>query len=420
MNLPGYSLLYILFLLSMLAMILAGFIMLQFLSRKQTLGWMGRAESECNVNSAITLMRDQSYKIPSDSPIALSLFNGVNDSVTISRCHWGFFDLLKATSRFKNYKFSRMALCGEYHHEEKEAALLLGSSFKPLCICGNTLLKGIFKVPKAGIKAATVAGKFYQRKLLVEGETDATDRVLPPVNPRFTNLQPDNLIMDYTPYSRVVRLKEKIFDDTLVNSFGEQTIILFAKGMIKLEKCLLRGNIMIISDSLIQVEPTAHISDAILCSKNITIRPKFKGTGQFIAMDTLRCGHSCTFPAPSVLAVICRGVNPVPFIFFDNKCLVEGTVLAWSANALRPLSSIGMLREKSRIVGSLYTNCDITLNGEVFGNVIAPGFIFRNPVAIYQNYLVDAIIDYSRQPDYFTGISYNKNNGLLNIIKWLQ
>jgi hypothetical protein len=419
-TLPGYSLLYVLFLLTMLAMILAGLITFRFFSRRQSLEWMGRAETERNVQSAFTLLRDPTYVFPEGQAVALSLFDGVNDSVTLCRIRWGFFDLLKVSARYKNITFSRMALCGNYHHGEKETAMLLGSSSKPLCLCGNTFLKGIFHVPMAGVKAANVGGKFYQRKLLVDGEIDAADRILPNINPRYLRLQPKDFLQDYSSFSRIIRLNTGTFNDTLVNSFSEPTVILYACEIITLKRCVLKGNVMVLSDSVIRVESTAHITDVILCAKKIFIEPRFKGAGQFIATDTLICGHSCTFPVPSVLAVINKAVNPAPFIFFDKQCRVEGTVLAWSAGPVKPCTAIGIISEDSRIVGSLYTNREISLKGEVHGNVITQGFILQNPVAIYQNYLIDAVVDYSRQPDYFAGIAYQETNAFLKIIKWLQ
>jgi hypothetical protein len=419
-TLPGYSLLYVLFLLTMLAMILAGYISLQFFNHRQSLEWMGRAENERNVQSAISLMRDQTYVLPEAQPVTLSLFNRVNDSVTLCRRQWGFFDLLMASARFKNFTFSRIALCGDYHHREKEVALLLGSSYKPLCLCGNTLLKGIFHVPKAGVKAATVAGKFYERKELVDGLIDATDCPLPTIKPRFLRWQPKDILNEYVPFSHMIRLRNGTFSDTLSNSYTEPTVIIYADEEITLERCLLNGNVIVFCDSLIRIKPSAHITDVIIYAKKILIEPEFKGTGQFIATDTLRCGHSCTFPSPSVLAVINQTVNPAPFLFLDKQCHLEGTILAYSANPIKPFSPICNVCEQSQIIGSLYTNCEITLLGEVYGNVITSGFILRNPVAIYQNYLIDAVIDYSRQPDFYVGISYQETGSLLNIIKWLQ
>jgi len=418
--LPGYSLLYVLFFLTILALIISGLITYRFFCRRQSLEWMGRANIERNVQSAITLMRDQVYTLPEGQPVVLSLFNDVNDSVTLCRARWGFFSLLKASARFNKYEYSLMALCGDYHHGEKEAALLLGNTFKPLCICGNTLLKGIFKVPKAGIKAGSVAGNYYRRSLLVEGEVIAKDSSIPIVNACYLHLQPQHLLNDYAPSSRVVRLRTCTFNDTLSNSFEEPLVILYAKDIIILDRCVLRGNVMVISDSTIRVESKAQIADAILCAKNIFIEPRFKGTGQFIATDTLRCGHSCTFPVPSILAVINQAVNPVPFIYFEEHCHIEGAMLAWTANPLKQYSAIGVISEHSRIVGSLYTNGEISLLGEVHGNVISKGFILRKSGAIYQNYLMDAMIDYSRQPKFYTGISYQPTIDHLNIIKWLQ
>lgn len=419
-TLPGYSLIFVIFIFAVLTMILAALVAIHYQNQMQVKAWIGKAEAECNANSAITLMRDQHYTMPIGTPIVISLFNGLNDSVTISRGHWGLFTLLKALTMFKNTGFYKIALCGDYHHDEKGPALIMGSNLNPLCICGSTFLKGNIKVPGAGIKAATVNGLFYQRKDLVLGKTEAKDRPLPQINPRFLKIQPESLVVNLPPFSRLIQLKDGTITDSIVNGFKEPTIIIHMKGVVKLKQCKIIGNIMIISDSLIEIESSAFISDAIICSKNIIIQPKFRGTGQFIATDTLICGHSCTFPSPSILAVICTGMKTTPLIFIDKMCLIEGTVLAWSANPIKPLLSIGHVHKKSCIVGSLLTNCNISLNGEVFGNVIAQGFIFKNTSAIYQNFLVNATIDYSRQPQYFIGIAYDNSNCKLNVIKWLQ
>lgn len=420
MRLPGYSLIYVLFLLTMLAMILAGMLTLHYYTRRESIEWMGRAETEQNVKSAITLLKDPSFLIPEAQPITLSLFNGINDSVTVCRKRWGCFDLLSASARFKCFRVTRMALCGSYRHRKSQPALLLGGSIKPLCLCGNTLLKGFVRVPESGVKAASMGGVYYKRTSLVEGTIDASNRPLPYIDSRYLHLQPGELLRNNGQLSRVVRLTTTIICDTIIQSFQESTLILSATGNIRLEKCLIRGNVMVLCDSTIFVGSTASIADAILCAEKIIIEPRFKGTGQFIATDTLRCGHSCTFPVPSVLAVINKAVNPVPFIFIDQNCRIGGTVLAYSLKSIKPYTSIGMISEHTRIVGSLYSNCEISLEGEIFGNVITSGFLVRNPVSTYQNYLVDAVIDYSRQPDYYTGIDYTATGTTLEIIKWLQ
>jgi hypothetical protein len=417
----GFSLLYTLLLLTLLTMLLTSFITLFFISKKQSLELITRSAAERDVYSAMTLLRDPSFELHSDEPVTISLYDGTDDSVICYRNHWGFFGLIRASVERKNYRFSAVALYGDYCHSEDLPALLLGNCYKPLCICGNTILKGNFKVAKAGIKASSISGRYYEGpNNLVDGTVETDDHKMPAIKPYYLLLQPKYQINSPQRYSQIIKYGLSSFSDTLINSFHNKTIILCAENGVVLDGCFLQGNVMVLSDSSILLKKSALINDIIICAKKIMFEPGFKGTGQFIASDSLRCGPWCTFPYPSSLAVIHTGSGPAPFLLLDKMCRLDGSVICYSDKSPKPHTAILQINKDCMITGSVYSNQLISLSGKVFGNIMIPGFLLKTPISIYENFLLDVVIDYTRQPQYYCGIRYNENESILKIIKWLQ
>lgn len=411
--------LYALFLLTILLLLLSSLISYSLIRKTDTINALQKSILERNVNSAISLLLDPEVFPEKDISHKISLFGNTDDSVLIKRSHWGAFEVIEASYQWRNFYCSQIALCGDYKHTAISPALTIFDSYKPLCISGTTFLKGIIDVPKEGIKSVPVDGKYYTRKELVFGKITIGEFKLPRIKPQLESLNPVSILAQYTGIARIAEYILPVFSDTLINSFTNEAVILYSRDILTLDHCLIKGKVIIISNTEVNILKTSMISDAIVCGKVITIESGFKGTGQFIASDSLLCSQSCTFPFPSVLAVINQSKSPAPFLQLGKKSSVMGTILCYSKDKLKSFTPMVLLEKESILTGSLYSNQQVCLLGSVYGNISTTGFYYRSPSGIYDNYLVDGTIDYSRQRSYYIGINYEENKSLRGVMKWL-
>ena len=300
-------------------------------------------------------------------------------------------------------------------------ALNIADNYKPLCLCGDTYIQGNCLIPKAGVKPASMRGRYYLRKELIYGEIKAEDHSVPNINPLFKRFSPDFLLSFYGDREYTAELSGSMFSDTLIHSFFKPTVVLIAENGITLKDCTLHGNIILVSDSTVEIDHSADLEDIIICARNIRIRDNFTGSAQFIATDSISCHQNSFLTYPSVMAVIhLKKQQIAPFLLLSSGSRICGTVLCYSDKKIKALTVIGEIEKNATVIGTLYANNEICLKGKVHGSVLSTGFILRTPVSIYENYLVDVEIDYSKLPKEYIGVSYSENKIIRKVIKWLQ
>jgi hypothetical protein len=75
--------------------------------------------------------------------------------------------------------------------------------------------------------------------------------------------------------------------------------------------------------------------------------------------------------------------------------------------------------KESTITGCLYITGYLSLQGSVHGSVMTHFFLFRSSSTLYENYLVDGVIDRSLLSGYFASVPVFASSGRLVVVEWL-
>jgi cytoskeletal protein CcmA (bactofilin family) len=205
--------------------------------------------------------------------------------------------------------------------------------------------------------------------------------------------------------------------EVIENSFADSTIVLTDFEEIYLEEVILKGNILISSDTLVEIHPTAVLEDVIVKAPVIRVKKGANISAQLLAADTLIIEEDCVLHYPSIIAVRSEQRG---FITIAGNTKVYGDL--WYKSGKDPGStSIDVhIDKEAGITGRLMVERgNLQLRGKVRGEVYAEDFILHHPVGIYKNHLLSVQIDRRAlwEPYLFPVKAREKDKA--NVIKWL-
>ena len=105
----------------------------------------------------------------------------------------------------------------------------------------------------------------------------------------------------------------------------------------------------------------------------------------------------------------------------DEKSFCSGSLLALKNNEgnslVNPLVKLG---KESMVEGLIYSQGYSDIQGNLHGTLITNGFILVTPSSVYENHLLNAVIDRKALSNFFVGgLILNKTGGK-KIAKWLN
>lgn len=371
-----------------------------------------------NFQSAINLVISDSVKFNNTDSMSLDLFSDEKDSVFIKKEYWGVFNLAMVKAYSKGRSITKRFLYGSELRDTLNACLYLADHQRPLQISGSTTLNGNVFLPKSGIKAGVIDGKSYEGKELVKGIIFKSDTSLTSLN--------QSLLMH--AYELLQLCLDKNFrnshsialDDTLVHSFENPTRYCFINTVNKLRSRKIKGRVILMSDSLIQIRADVQLEDAIVVAPEIYVDPGFSGSVQLIAGKKITIGKNCTLRYPSAVILLKDAAdNHQGLIEVSDSSLITGLIFAHSAESDRFKNQVH-LNKGSKIEGVVYVHGFLQTAGSVYGTVLADFFTHKSILATYENCLVDVIIDRSKLSSHFVSPTLVKMPGRLNIVKWLN
>jgi hypothetical protein len=392
------SALYISLIISILIALICGSILLASFMYKMHESKMQRNERlNRNALSASILVMQDSF--PYDQVQRINLFeNDRGDSAILEKRQWGVYELGLVTS-FKNTDIVKKAFLIGYEANDTTTALYIADEDRPLSISGKARIEGNAYLPKSGIKAAYVGESSYEGKELVYGKVLESTRDLPVANTTLIGGL-NKLLKGFDSQ------QEKTLPDSLTHSFFKDVKrIHLSPSSSLLSNNKISGNVIISSDSLIQVDALSSLDQVILVAPHVKVSSGFKGRLQIIASDSISIESSVRLAYPSALILIkpdTAGFQPK--LNIGENSVVQGQLFAWekSRSQMMPLISIG---KGSIIKGEIWSKGYVQLekNSIVNGSVSAIRLIANISSIIYENYLIDVLINRSSLSKYYTG-----------------
>ncbi|NQX98794.1 MAG: hypothetical protein HRT73_13085, partial [Flavobacteriales bacterium] len=146
-----------------------------------------------------------------------------------------------------------------------------------------------------------------------------------------------------------------------------------------------------------------------------------KGTMQIFAQDSIWIEEKCQLNYPSVIALIGKGNTEISRkIIIEEDVLIKGVVFLYNENFDRKHQALISIGEKSEITGQVYSSELLELKGKVIGGVFCKKLLLKTPSSVYENHLMDAVINRKDLSEYFVGVPLTEVIKNQRIIKWLN
>lgn len=342
-----------------------------------------------------------------EDSLQIDLFGKGKDRVQIKKFKWGLMDMVRVKASDQNQHVTKTALVGYKPVDSLKTSLYLTGGASALHLCGQTRIKGNAYLPESGVKRAYIAGESYFGDSLIYGKQLLSESQLP-------------ISIDTTGLNKIVRGDIHIVEmqTKLKNSFEDSTLMITDTREIRLEDVVIEGNILISSDSLIEIYPSALLQDVIVRAPVIKVMQGSRFSAQLLASDTLIIENDCLLDYPSLVAVnaYSRG-----YVSIGAQSTIYGDL--WYDNAQTPSNTelSAVLEKESKVCGRLLVNGgNLQLEGEVIGEVFTDGIILKHPVGVYKNHLLSITIDRRALWDDYLFAVKSRVEDKPSVLKWLN
>jgi hypothetical protein len=372
-----------------------------------------------HASSAINILLVHPETVGYSESKYLSLYGEYGDSVKLEKEQWGVFDLFTVTAFNKELQVKRSVMTGSYQYDTENIALFVPDQGKPISVTGNVNIRGNCLLPESGFKQAHVEGKTFTGSR-IDGEIQKSDRSLPDLNERISQLEVRYFLDKYLNESHKVIPFEKLGNDTLVTSFLDSTVVIYSSGTINLDHLFIRGKIIVLSEEKIRISNDMDLSDIICVAPFISVDKGFTGKVQLFAGDSIHIGENCLLKYPSVAGITIPHAGTESM----NITIGEGTVLngltfLYLKTAGSNKQPLLRLEKESVVKGQVYSNGYTEIKGNIYGALYTSRFFLSTPSAIYENTLMDANIDMFKLSQHYIGADLINEKTRGGVVKWV-
>lgn len=416
------SLFYAIVISLIIAIVSSSLILFAYLSRIEFDSFEMNQRINLNADSGLNLLLSKQTIVELNQEKSIDLYASGNDLVSLSRKSWGAYEILISKAVFKNTEATRIAQVGFYPDSSKSYSLYLVDEDKPLALCGKTKIKGTAYLPKAGVKRAYIEGQNFVGTTLIDGQIKQSEKTLPEFNKslieNITTLFSKKMISEN---DSVVVMEKGISGDSLNNSFKNKTLILASIVAVKIADGIYSGNIVIISDKQITVSANTVLNNVILVAPKIIIEKEFKGALQAFASDSIIINKNVTLSYPSVLGLIRNEKSPaVSSILLSENDTLLGNVFSFKSNTDVLKQTGFVMQDKAVIYGQVYSNGYVDIKGTIYGSLMCSKIILSTPSSVYENHLLNAVIDRTNLSRNYVGINLVEESESKKVVKWLE
>ncbi len=413
----GGALYYAIF-ISFIGSLFCGLIILSSsFSRRIVQNDIGKDNLQTIVESGLLLTMKDPSLIPYNDTIRFSLFKDTPSEVSYFKRHWGMYDIICVSSKWKSYSYSRLALVGENLQMGDSMALYITDKSRYISLSGDSRIKGTAYLPGLGIKRAHIEGKNYSGEQIVYGKIKRSGRALPKINPqKFSFIHKwlydqglqSNILEPFQSYAKF---------GSIENSHSDYPLLLYNNGDLILDNVSIKGNIIILNEGLVEIFPGAKIDGAIIFCQKAGVADDYNGCFQLFATDSIIVGDNVQLDYPSIVGAFNKDLNP-SYIYIGENSTVKGGLIIHDEK-MGTKSSQMILEKGSAIMGQVYCTGSIEHQGTVHGQVYCEGFHLKTTRAYYENHLLDAVLSFQDLPGAFVGSALIQAKNY-KLVQWID
>jgi len=323
-------------------------------------------------------------------PRQWDLFGQGTDSVRVERKPWGMFDVAVVTASRGRWRDTCVAMLGSRFALINQAALYLADEHVPLSVNADAQVRGRAYLP--GGQSARPAS------LPLLGTTRN--------GPAVTGaLQTSAAALPYGGDTALIRLRhytalqlaawlpagsrtQQALQSQRVSFAGAATVLYQGKAL-ELKNLSLSGQIVVVSARRLVVDASAQLDNVLLLAPVVVLKAGFHGRVQIFARDTVEVQQGCELLYPS--AVCAYSPTQAALVSLGTSSRISGTVIAaGGAGGPTPLVHMepGVTVQGQVLSTGVLENC-----GNVQGTVMCRRLLYRTASTLYDNYLVNAVLD---------------------------
>lgn len=425
-HLHGGALLFALLLAILIGVTTGALLLLLQYHRQYAAELLRQERLQQNLASGISLLLTNETTSDSDTT-RMSLFDGVQDSVMLIQKPWGVFDVGIACAFEQNDSLQRAFLIGRVPEDDERYALYLADEYRPLSISGDTRIRGNAYLPEAGIRKAYIENRAYTSEdVIYDGKILHSTPTLPQSNAAIiTRLLPYLQPSDSSSWQQDAKDWLSEYAKDLISApFAGPSLLLQAQDSIAVDGQVVRGQVLLVSNKSITVTASATLDNVLLFAPSIRFEEGFRGRVQAFARDSLLVGSDCEFRYPSALGLVNIPEDSIvyefqPFIRIDGASVVNGLVFSYYPGSEELLAMIGIAPDAT-VNGQVYADGLLELQGAVFGMTACRRFTLQTPSSLYENFVLDGVMDYTRLSPHYGGSPLLNAGRLGNILNWLD
>jgi hypothetical protein len=414
------SLFYAIVISLIIAIVSSSLILFAYLTHIQFETFETNQRLERNADSGLNLLLSKQTWIALNEKKTIDLYEQGIDSVELTRKAWGAYEIAISKAVFKNTSFLRIAQIGYYQDSTQTYSLYLADEDKPLALCGKTIIKGTAYLPKAGVKRAYIEGQNFVGNELIEGVSKLSKKTLPEFSKPFIDaIQSVFTNKQVSENDSTVMIESELSGDSIHNSFLNNTLVLHCKNKLRMADGFYTGNVAIISDQQITIAASAIVKDVLIFAPRVIVEKGFNGNLQIFASDSVIVEKNVTLLYPSVIGLLRGAQSPtVAGIVLNENDTISGNVFAYKKSDEVFKQSGITLAEKSFIYGQVYSNGYIDIKGTIYGSLMCNKIILKTPSSVYENHLLNAVINRSKLSTNYVGINLVEESTIKKVVKW--
>lgn len=309
-----------------------------------------------------------------------------------SKKKWGSYIKLTVKAFFKKDTIQKSAFVGPRGDKDMQA-LVVCDWDKPLKVSGFTTIKGNMKIPATGYKTVNILGNNQLNKPILIGNITKSSQSLPEIS--IPILEAMETAGTKTSLSKIDK------GSPVYKGFGKRPLIIELEKGEQLNSLSFKGNIVIKSVDTLYIDSSTKIEDVIVQAPKIVIGNGFEGRAQFFAANEIFVEEDVLLAYPSGLVVTSGNSLSEKKITLSKDSKVYGGIVIHGATLDEKENNKMIVYENALVMGTLYCNGKLQLEGNVMGTVYAHKLQLETKSGTYDDVLLNVKIDALNVPKGF-------------------
>jgi len=371
------------------------------------------------VLSAVNVFMADPQSVYTAGSVSVQPFDEDSEPVEISIRNWGAYKILSASGHQARFTAEQTFLVGADILQAELPAIYLPDNKRYLTVSGKNIIVGDCFLPKYGVDRGRFGGEGFSGKDAVIGTIKVSEERLPEISP--------DLISSFQSLLAAVNLSDSAISYSQLpktgyqqHSFSLPLLEIESFGVIRIDNMSIAGNILITSDTLVEVSASAQLQDVVISAPYIVVKSGFSGNVQLVASKSIRIEDDVKLLLPSSIVLLetepSTDVQHIHAIEVGEGSTVAGILLLKSARGQNNRARI-IIGENATVYGQVYSDNFMEHKGTVYGSIYTNKFYRSSQSNTYYNLLSNSVTDISKLPKEFIGASVFDENLPMDIIK---